>query len=712
MANITVTFADGQPHTYQNVPDNVTPDQIEQRAAQDFAGRKVQHLDRQTGGQPSPQVGEASTSQPKQTLLERFLAKNRAVGEGIANIGAGALKGASQIGATILSPLDLNIRNMRAPGSYDDEVKFITPDERRAAVTGGLQSMGADPESIAFKAGEIGTEIAGTAGAGGLLAKGAMAGARFAPQVAPMVAKSLQTGGFATGAPSAPALSVAGARNAAIRLGGGAASGAAMGGMINPEDAGVGAVIGAAIPVAGKLAGEAGKIASAKLKDFNAQEAIKASQLSPKRETLREAVKAGYVIPPSYAGGGLPSKLAEGISGKYKTNQAAGIRNQEVTDSLARKAVGLPESAPLTSEAMQGIRKSAYTKGYEPIGSIGTVATDQAYADALRKIEKPLMSAEKSFPTGKPLQTEDILTPLRVNRFNAGDALSKIQNLRNDASAAYAKGDNVLGKANKEAAAALEDVIQRNLEFKANAKSAYQGISDIIGKRMSGADFDATQKAKTILGQLSSGKITHDMAIERLGLIPTKSKTATNALSDAASKISHANNEADKAKKLLDNFRESRTLMAKAHTIENAIKEGGGNVDATKLAARLQAGKPITGELETIAKFANVFRDVARIPNSGDAVPFTALDFMQTGLSAPLGILAGGPAGATAALALPAARIASRQAILSKPVQKSLAQNAFQQNKLAALLEQKVTNPALVNLPGNALARAALIQSR
>ncbi len=47
MANITVTFADGQPHTYNNVPDNITPDQIEQRAGKDFAGRKVQHIDRQ-----------------------------------------------------------------------------------------------------------------------------------------------------------------------------------------------------------------------------------------------------------------------------------------------------------------------------------------------------------------------------------------------------------------------------------------------------------------------------------------------------------------------------------------------------------------------------------------------------------------------------------------------------------------------------------------
>lgn len=198
---------------------------------------------------------ERTSGQPAQPQAEQPAQEqgglrdwNRRMGQTIANVGAGALKGASQIGATILAPLD-------ATG-----ITGMTSAERRAAVTGGLQEVGADPESLAFKTGEIGTEIAGTAGIGGALAKGAMAGARYAPQIAPMVAKSLQTGGFATGAPSAPAMSLAGARNAAIRVGGGAASGAAMGGMINPEDAGTGAVIGGAIPVIGKFAGESGKL--------------------------------------------------------------------------------------------------------------------------------------------------------------------------------------------------------------------------------------------------------------------------------------------------------------------------------------------------------------------------------------------------------------------------------------------------------------------
>lgn len=631
---------------------------------------------------------QAKQAQPEQQEPSGLAGWNRRMGQTIADVGAGAIRGAGSIGSTILAPLDYS------------GVTGMTNTERRRAMDETLRDLGINTESLAYGGGKIAAEIAGTAGMGGTIAKGLSVVPAVA-RSAPGFINAVRTGGM-----------TAGRAGMATRMAGGALSGGAMAGAINPEDAGTGMAIGAAFPVVGKLAGEAGKYIGGKLGERNAAQLVKSAKNAPTRETLQEGIKAGYVVPPSYAGGGTTSRLAEGLSGKYKTNQAAGIRNQQVTDSLARKAVGLHESEPLTSEAMQAIRKKAYTQGYEPVGNIGTIATDTAYADALRKIEKPLAMAEKSFPTGKPLQTEDILRPLRVNRFNSGNALSKIQNLRNDASAAYAKGDNVLGKANRDAAEALEDVIQRNLEFKSNAKNAYAEIESVIGKRMPSADFDSMLKAKTVLAQLKTGKITHQMAIERIGGISAKSKTASNALSEAVDKISLANNEAEKAAALLDNFKASRVLMAKAHTVENAIKEGSGHVDAMKLASRLQAGKPLSGELETIGKFANVFRDVARIPASGDAVPFTALDFMQTGLSAPLGIMAGGPAGATAALALPASRIAARQAILSRPVQQSLARNAFQPKGLSSLATKQISNNTLADLLENPALRALPIAAQ
>jgi hypothetical protein len=87
-----------------------------------------------------------------------------------------------------------------------------------------------------YQGGKLGTEIAGTAGAGGVLAKGLT---KVAPG-ARALAESLRTGGFS-----------AGGAGMGTRVAGGAATGAAAAALINPDDAALGAGIGAALPVVG-----------------------------------------------------------------------------------------------------------------------------------------------------------------------------------------------------------------------------------------------------------------------------------------------------------------------------------------------------------------------------------------------------------------------------------------------------------------------------
>jgi hypothetical protein len=66
------------------------------------------------------------------------------------------------------------------------------------------------------------------------------------------------------------------------------------------------------------------------------------------------------------------------------------------------------------------------------------------------------------------------------------------------------------------------------------------------------------------------------------------------------------------ASTLLEQFRLSRQRMAISHTIEDAIREGGGAVEAKKLARDLQSGKYLSGDLKTAAEFANVFPRVSK----------------------------------------------------------------------------------------------------
>ena len=61
--DITVTFADGSQHIYQGAPDNVTPEQVEERARKEF-GKDITHLDR------APSAGAKGAS-PRQYLEQK-----------------------------------------------------------------------------------------------------------------------------------------------------------------------------------------------------------------------------------------------------------------------------------------------------------------------------------------------------------------------------------------------------------------------------------------------------------------------------------------------------------------------------------------------------------------------------------------------------------------------------------------------------------------
>lgn len=157
--------------------------------------------------------------------------------DSVKNLGMGAVKGAVSIGNTLTGA-----------------------NEERKASQSQFFRENADPKSLPFKTGELTAEVAGTAGVGGALAKGATAAAKVSPallQFAPKLAATLQSGGFSLGA-SPAATTVAGrAGDMALRVGAGAAVGGASAGLVDPSSAGTGTAVGAALPVAARAAGAA-----------------------------------------------------------------------------------------------------------------------------------------------------------------------------------------------------------------------------------------------------------------------------------------------------------------------------------------------------------------------------------------------------------------------------------------------------------------------
>lgn len=177
-----------------------------------------------------------------------------------ADIAAGALRGAASIGSTILAPFKAAFEGTGQTGAQSERGRILKEVEQ------GLQYFGADPESMAYGAGKIGAEIAGTSGVGGVLAKGATGLGNAIPALAPYapkIAAALESGGFRINPAGfvgpMPAATIASrVGDALTRAGAGAAVGGAAAGMVDPESADTGAMIGAAIPGGIKVAGALG----------------------------------------------------------------------------------------------------------------------------------------------------------------------------------------------------------------------------------------------------------------------------------------------------------------------------------------------------------------------------------------------------------------------------------------------------------------------
>ena len=158
----------------------------------------------------------------------------KSVAQTVGNLGAGAIRGAGSIGATIIRPFETAEENAA----------------RRQAIDQFFAERGAEPESMAYGAGKLATEIVGTLPIGGIIAAPVKAIGRAIPAIADYaapVAKALETGGFTSGlktqgVPLSTKLGSIGAR-----LVGGAATGGATALAIEPtvNEAQTGAATGA-----------------------------------------------------------------------------------------------------------------------------------------------------------------------------------------------------------------------------------------------------------------------------------------------------------------------------------------------------------------------------------------------------------------------------------------------------------------------------------
>lgn len=190
----------------------------------------------------------------------------------------------------------------------------------------------------------------------------------------------------------------------------------------------------------------------------------KMAQNAVKDEGIAGAREAGYSTIPSVSGGNMPGRIIEGLTGTEKAKQMASVKNQPVTDSIARKALELGDDAQLTHETMRGARQAAIERGYDPVRQVPFMETDDAFRKQISKLTSRSDSASKDFGALVESDVKPLAEGLKdIKGFTGDSAVDAVSIFREKASDLYAQGNRTLGKAYREAAEAIEGQIERGL---------------------------------------------------------------------------------------------------------------------------------------------------------------------------------------------------------------------------------------------------------
>jgi hypothetical protein len=139
----------------------------------------------------------------------------------------------------------------------------------------------------------------------------------------------------------------------------------------------------------------------------------------------------------------------------------------------------------------------------------------------------------------------------------------------------------------------------------------------------------------------------------------------------------HLQDSDDVGPDMLTNYRAARQLIAMTHTVGDNLNPSTGAVNATGIANSLNSGTPLTGDLRTIADFANAAPSLAGVPN-GAPLPTSPINTAA-------GVAAAHATGGMSLALIPAARAFAARWItqrnknpaLLQPIDKTFGQTAL-----------------------------------
>lgn len=403
-------------------------------------------------------------------------------------------------------------------------------------------------------------------------------------------------------------------------------------------------------------------------------------KLANLRLGAQEARQAGYVLPPSMAKKmpGETDALLAAPAGDAKLAQLASAKNQEVTNNIARKDLGLGAGTPLLPDTFRQVRQEA-GQAYQDVNQavpMMDAGGNKAFRRAVNSIDSQTADLKRLFPeTSKTPEIDKLKSELlNLKEAPTETLVEKVKSLRADAKANFKGVDDPdklrLALAQRKAADAIEDLIEDNVT---HADRYFAKEFARVGKDEAEAKQAVTQanQALTVArGKLSTtrGNVYAENSARRA------QEAANQQLLKAQAKLSASQAEkqqitarlraaqADTGKgTLVQRLKDARVRIAKSYDYETAANETTGDIDAHRLAAMYDKGKPYTGGIKTIAQTARGFPHAMREPSKfGGVKKHSAVDYLAT-----LALATHHPVAAGAIVARPV----SRHVILSKAYQ-------------------------------------------
>ena len=182
-------------------------------------------------------------------------------------------------------------------------------------------------------------------------------------------------------------------------------------------------------------------------------------------DAVQSARQAGYVIPPTSANPTKKNAVLESLGGKLLTEQKASVKNQDITNSLAKRALGLGDDVHLNDELINGIKKTA-GESYEALKSAGSFVSDKQFVKDLSSAGGGYKEFIKEFPELANKEVDNLLSAFNKPEMSASGLVEGVKKLRFDAGKNLRSMDPekvTLGRVQKKIANSVEDLMERNL---------------------------------------------------------------------------------------------------------------------------------------------------------------------------------------------------------------------------------------------------------